>query len=77
MSSSVNAKAGPSNDPSAARQTPSSKARQPTTPRDARIIALMLASMGVESAQEGVVRMLMEFAHREHSLERASCRRSC
>ncbi|OAV94424.1 hypothetical protein PTTG_02207 [Puccinia triticina 1-1 BBBD Race 1] len=36
----------------------------PSTPRDARIIALLLASMGVQSASEGVVRVLMEFAHR-------------
>jgi hypothetical protein len=37
----------------------------PSTPRDARIIALLLASMGVQSASEGVVRVLMEFAHRQ------------
>ena len=66
--SSANAKAGPSGANGAALlSTSQSKARQPTTPRDARIIALMLASMGVESAQEGVVRMLMEFAHRTSS----------
>ncbi|KAH9823113.1 transcription initiation factor TFIID subunit 9 [Melampsora americana] len=36
----------------------------PSTPRDARIIAILLASMGVQSSSEGVVRVLMEFAHR-------------
>ncbi|KAG0148612.1 hypothetical protein CROQUDRAFT_75281 [Cronartium quercuum f. sp. fusiforme G11] len=36
----------------------------PSTPRDARIIAILLATMGVQSSSEGVVRVLMEFAHR-------------
>lgn len=36
----------------------------PDVPRDARIVTLLLASMGVQSASEGVVRVLMEFAHR-------------
>lgn len=41
----------------------------PSTPRDARIIAILLASMGVQSASEGVVRVLMEFAHRKALFE--------
>ena len=34
-------------------------------PRDARIIALILASLGVSDAEPAVVAMLLEFAHRE------------
>lgn len=34
-------------------------------PRDARIIGLILASLGVTDAEPGVVAMLLEFAHRE------------
>ncbi|CAH7675252.1 transcription initiation factor TFIID subunit 9 [Phakopsora pachyrhizi] len=49
----------PNNSEPQIRQLPT-----PTTPRDARIIALLLASMGVQSSSEGVVRVLMEFAHR-------------
>lgn len=33
-------------------------------PRDARIIGLLLASLGVTDAEPGVVAMLLEFAHR-------------
>ncbi|KWU47597.1 transcription factor TAFII-31, partial [Rhodotorula sp. JG-1b] len=33
-------------------------------PRDARLIALILAAAGAEDCEEGVVRMLLEFAHR-------------
>lgn len=33
-------------------------------PRDARLIALLLAANGIEDCDEGVVRMLVEFAHR-------------
>ena len=33
-------------------------------PRDARLIALLLAANGAEDCEEGVVRMLVEFAHR-------------
>ncbi|KAA1118917.1 Transcription initiation factor TFIID subunit 9 [Puccinia graminis f. sp. tritici] len=60
----------PANNPNAEGATssaPEPSIRQlpvPSTPRDARIIALLLASMGVQSASEGVVRVLMEFAHR-------------
>ncbi|KAI8459400.1 hypothetical protein BY996DRAFT_8538929 [Phakopsora pachyrhizi] len=49
----------PNNSEPQIRQLPT-----PTTPRDARIIALVLASMGVQSSFKGVVRVLMEFAHR-------------
>lgn len=38
---------------------------QPVLPRDARLIALILAAAGAEDCEEGVVRMLVEFAHRE------------
>ncbi|MBW0476472.1 hypothetical protein O181_016187 [Austropuccinia psidii MF-1] len=59
---------GPNNNPEQISSTaPEAQTRQlppPSTPRDARIIALLLASMGVQSASEGVVRVLMEFAHR-------------
>ncbi|CAH7668147.1 hypothetical protein PPACK8108_LOCUS2615 [Phakopsora pachyrhizi] len=48
----------PNNSEPQIRQLPT-----PTTPRDARIIALVLASMGVQSSFKGVVRVLMEFAH--------------
>lgn len=34
-------------------------------PRDARLIALLLAANGAEDCEEGVVRMLVEFAHRK------------
>ena len=34
-------------------------------PRDARIIALILASMGIDDAEPAVLLMLLEFAHRE------------
>ncbi|GAA5906897.1 hypothetical protein JCM6882_006860 [Rhodosporidiobolus microsporus] len=37
---------------------------QPVLPRDARLIALLLAASGAEDCEEGVVRMLVEFAHR-------------
>ena len=37
----------------------------PVLPRDARLIALLLAANGAEDCEEGVVRMLVEFAHRE------------
>ncbi|BGP23697.1 Transcription initiation factor TFIID subunit 9 [Rhodotorula toruloides] len=43
-------------------QTP--QASQPVLPRDARLIALILAAAGAEDCEEGVVRMLVEFAHR-------------
>lgn len=33
-------------------------------PRDARLIALLLAANGAEDCEEGVIRMLVEFAHR-------------
>ncbi|BGP38889.1 Transcription initiation factor TFIID subunit 9 [Rhodotorula kratochvilovae] len=36
----------------------------PVLPRDARLIALILAAAGAEDCEEGVVRMLVEFAHR-------------
>ncbi|GAA6041862.1 hypothetical protein JCM8097_004512 [Rhodosporidiobolus ruineniae] len=37
---------------------------QPVLPRDARLVALLLAAAGAEDCEEGVVRMLVEFAHR-------------
>lgn len=42
----------------------SSTPQQPVLPRDARLIALILAAAGAEDCEEGVVRMLLEFAHR-------------
>lgn len=36
----------------------------PLLPRDARLIALLLAANGAEDCEEGVVRILVEFAHR-------------
>ncbi|CAH7668117.1 hypothetical protein PPACK8108_LOCUS2594 [Phakopsora pachyrhizi] len=54
----------PNNSEPQIRQLPT-----PTTPRDARIIALVLASMGVQSSFKGVVRVLMEFAHQYFWLE--------
>ncbi|GAA5834216.1 hypothetical protein JCM11251_000573 [Rhodosporidiobolus azoricus] len=42
----------------------SSAPQQPVLPRDARLIALLLAASGAEDCEEGVVRMLVEFAHR-------------
>ncbi|KAI8457777.1 hypothetical protein BY996DRAFT_6411385 [Phakopsora pachyrhizi] len=50
----------PNNSEPQIRQLPT-----PTTPSDARIIALVLASMGAQSSFKGVVRVLMEFAHSE------------
>lgn len=47
--------------------TPSSSAA-PLLPRDARLIALLLAANGAEDCEEGVVRMLVEFAHRKPAL---------
>ncbi|BGP14886.1 hypothetical protein JCM10213_003758 [Rhodosporidiobolus nylandii] len=41
-----------------------SSASAPVLPRDARLIALLLAAAGAEDCEEGVVRMLVEFAHR-------------
>lgn len=35
-------------------------------PRDARLIALLLAASGAEDSDEGVVRMLVEFAHSKY-----------
>jgi hypothetical protein len=49
--------------PAAALAT--STPQQPVLPRDARLIALILAAAGAEDCEEGVVRMLLEFAHRE------------
>lgn len=40
-------------------------ASAPVLPRDARLIALLLAANGAEDCEEGVVRMLVEFAHRK------------
>lgn len=40
-------------------------ANAPLLPRDARLIALLLAANGAEDCEEGVIRMLVEFAHRE------------
>lgn len=49
----------------------------PVVPRDARLVALILAAAGAEDCEEGVVRMLVEFAHRECcSLSPACSRRS-
>ncbi|GAA5944483.1 uncharacterized protein JCM15063_006378 [Sporobolomyces koalae] len=42
----------------------SSSSAPPVLPRDARLISLLLAANGAEDAEEGVVRMLVEFAHR-------------
>ncbi|GAA5986394.1 hypothetical protein JCM10908_003735 [Rhodotorula pacifica] len=42
----------------------SAQPQQPVLPRDARLIALILAAAGAEDCEEGVVRMLLEFAHR-------------
>ncbi|KAL8283602.1 hypothetical protein RQP46_005397 [Phenoliferia psychrophenolica] len=42
----------------------SAPAAAPLLPRDARLIALLLAANGAEDCEEGVVRMLVEFAHR-------------
>ncbi|KAI5475770.1 hypothetical protein MNV49_000859 [Pseudohyphozyma bogoriensis] len=46
--------------------TPSTSAptAPPLLPRDARLIALLLAANGASDCEEGVVRMLVEFAHR-------------
>ncbi|GAA5982009.1 hypothetical protein JCM11641_006830 [Rhodosporidiobolus odoratus] len=41
-----------------------STSSQPTLPRDARLIAVLLAAAGAQDAEQGVVRMLTEFAHR-------------
>lgn len=40
-------------------------------PRDARLIALLLAANGAEESEEAVIRMLVEFAHRTPSLSRS------
>ncbi|KAI8451284.1 hypothetical protein BY996DRAFT_6416523 [Phakopsora pachyrhizi] len=48
----------PNNSEPQIRQLPT-----PKKPGDARIIALVLASMGVQSSLKGVVRVLMEFSH--------------
>lgn len=42
-------------------------------PRDARLIALLLAANGIEDCDEGVVRMLVEFAHRQFSSPSPHC----
>ncbi|GAA5846898.1 hypothetical protein JCM3766R1_000834 [Sporobolomyces carnicolor] len=42
----------------------STSSAPPVLPRDARLIALLLAANGAEDCEEGVVRMLVEFAHR-------------
>jgi hypothetical protein len=60
-SSSANAGANGSATTGAAASTDSNK----DIPRDARIIGLILASLGVTDAEPGVVAMLLEFAHRE------------
>lgn len=59
-SSSSNANAGASGG-GATASTSSNK----DIPRDARIIGLILASLGVTDAEPGVVAMLLEFAHRK------------
>lgn len=41
------------------------KTAAPVLPRDGRLVALLLASAGAVDCEEGVVRMLVEFAHRE------------
>lgn len=46
--------------------------RQQTLPRDARLVALILAQMGVETASPAVMTLLMEFAHRPVSRSSAS-----
>lgn len=39
-----------------------------TVPQDARLMALMLASKGVEDADERVLLQMLDFAHRKHLL---------
>lgn len=43
---------------------PSTSATAPI-PRDARIVALLLASMGIDDCEPNALRMLLDFAHRE------------
>ena len=40
------------------------KPKSATVPRDARLISLILASMGIEDAEPAVLVQLLEFAHR-------------
>jgi transcription initiation factor TFIID subunit 9B len=61
--SAANGAAGASSSSNAAGG--SSTASSKDIPRDARIIGLILASLGVTDAEPGVVAMLLEFAHRE------------
>lgn len=39
--------------------------KQPVQPRDARIVSLILQSLGVEDYDPKVVHQLLEFAHRK------------
>lgn len=50
--------------PAPAAGTSSSTATVPV-PRDARIMALLLASMGVDDCEPNALRMLLDFAHRK------------
>jgi hypothetical protein len=40
------------------------KPKSAPVPRDARLISLILASMGIEDAEPAVLVQLLEFAHR-------------
>lgn len=42
--------------------------KQPVQPRDARIVSLILQSLGVEDYDPKVVHQLLEFAHRKIDL---------
>lgn len=43
---------------------PADTQKQPAQPRDARLISLILQSLGVEDYDPKVVHQLLEFAHR-------------
>ena len=67
--------------PASTSQNPGSNAgaSNKDLPRDARVIGLILASLGVSDAEPGVVAQLLEFAHRACScslLAGCSCRHS-
>lgn len=64
-SAPVNGVAGSSSANAGGAAATSSSTSNKDIPRDARIIGLILASLGVTDAEPGVVAMLLEFAHRE------------
>lgn len=53
------------NQDSSASKTASGPSHYSEVPQDARLISLIIASMGIQDIEPGVEMMLLEWAHRE------------